>query len=235
MVRPRGRHRQVLAWQFVLTISTETLISHEWKITARFVAIPVDLLRCSCVRWGWSAVTTRLQHILVCCRSADSTGFWTGYIQGKGIKSCGSEIKVHQVITFILSLICGSTKKTLTYKKFHMNSLNKPIPPNWVPLEQQMFLQLVTTLSVYYETRKFVTVFTTARHLSLSWLTPTTPSHLVFLRFILILSSHLRLPVGPFPSDLTNHNLPCTCYMSHPPLPSFHYLTNIFNSRPVNY
>lgn len=85
---------------------------------------------------------------------------------------------------------------------------------NRVPLEQLMFPQLVTTLPTYYETRRFITVITTARHLSLSWLTPTTPSHLMFLTFILVLSSHLCLPVGPFSSGFLTTIYP---YMLHEP------------------
>jgi hypothetical protein len=53
------------------------------------------------------------------------------------------------------------------------------------------------------EPRKFITVFTTARHLSLSWARSiqSTPPHPTSQRFILILSSHLRLglPSGSFP------------------------------------
>ena len=67
-----------------------------------------------------------------------------------------------------------------------------------------------------YGTRKFITVFTCAHHLSLSWTNsiqsplPPTP-----WRSILILSSHIRLglPNGLFPSGFPTRTL-CT------PLPS---------------
>jgi hypothetical protein len=46
----------------------------------------------------------------------------------------------------------------------------------------------------FYGTRRFITSFTTARHLSLSWASSIQPmSHPTPWRSILILSSHLRL------------------------------------------
>jgi hypothetical protein len=55
-----------------------------------------------------------------------------------------------------------------------------------------------------YGTWKFITAFTTARHLSLSWAkrNQSTTSHPISSRFITMLSSHLRLdlPCGLFPT-----------------------------------
>ena len=68
-----------------------------------------------------------------------------------------------------------------------------------------------------FGTRRFITVFTSARHLSLSWAnsiqSPQSPP--TSWRSILILSSHLRLdlPSGLFPSRFPTRTL-CT------PLPS---------------
>jgi hypothetical protein len=47
----------------------------------------------------------------------------------------------------------------------------------------------------FHGNRRFITVFTTARHMALSWTrsTQSTSSQLTYLRLILILSSHLRL------------------------------------------
>ena len=60
-------------------------------------------------------------------------------------------------------------------------------------------LQLGEKCLVFYETGTFVTVLTTARYLSLSWikLTQSTPSNSVSLRTILILSCYLRLGLPP--------------------------------------
>jgi hypothetical protein len=60
---------------------------------------------------------------------------------------------------------------------------------NWLNLE------LIKKFPAFYGTRKFITVLTSARHLSLSWANPIqSPQQLpTSSRSILILSSHLRL------------------------------------------
>jgi hypothetical protein len=66
--------------------------------------------------------------------------------------------------------------------------------------------QLVKKFPAFYGTRKFITAFTTARHLSLYWASSIQSMfHLTSWRSILILSSHLRLglPRGQLPSGLT--------------------------------
>jgi len=71
------------------------------------------------------------------------------------------------------------------------------------PLEANRF-QLVKKFPVFYGTWRFITAFTSARHLSLSWATSiqSIPPHATSWRSILILSSHLRLvlPSGFFSS-----------------------------------
>ena len=73
-----------------------------------------------------------------------------------------------------------------------------------VLLEKITGPQLVKKLSAFYGTRRFITAFKRARHLSLSWassIQSITP-HPTSWRPIFILSSHLRLglPSGLFPS-----------------------------------
>jgi hypothetical protein len=80
-------------------------------------------------------------------------------------------------------------------------------------LEKLVVTQLVKKFPTFYETRRFITVFTRARHWSLSRArsTQSTLSHPTSLRSILI-SSHLRpcLPRGLFPSCfLGTLNLHC--------------------------
>jgi hypothetical protein len=65
-------------------------------------------------------------------------------------------------------------------------------------------LNVLKKFPAFYGTRRFITTFTRARHLSLSWarLIQSMPAHPTSRRSILILSSHLRLglPGGPLPS-----------------------------------
>ena len=71
----------------------------------------------------------------------------------------------------------------------------------------------------YGTTRKFITVLTSARHLSISWANSIqSPQPLsTSWRSILILSSHLRLglPSGLFPSGFPNQNLVHTSPFLH--------------------
>jgi hypothetical protein len=62
-------------------------------------------------------------------------------------------------------------------------------------LQQLTCSQLVKKFPTFYGTRKFITAFTNARHLSLYWASSIQfiPPHPTSWRSILILSSHLRL------------------------------------------
>ena len=78
-------------------------------------------------------------------------------------------------------------------------------PQSRVHLEKLTGFQLVKKFPTYYGTRRFITGFTSDRHLSLSWAISiqSTPAHPTSWRSILILSSHLLLGLrsGLFPSD----------------------------------
>ena len=84
-------------------------------------------------------------------------------------------------------------------------------PCSRVLLETLTVSQLVKKFPVFYVTRRFITAFTSVRHLSLSWASSIQfiPPHPTSWRFILILSSHLRLglPSGLFPSDFPTKTL----------------------------
>jgi hypothetical protein len=90
-------------------------------------------------------------------------------------------------------------------------------PYSTVLLEKLTGLQLVKKFPAFYGTRKFITAFTSARHLSLSWTRSiqSTPLHFTFWRSILLLSSHLRLGFlsNLFPSGFPTKTL-------YTPLPS---------------
>ena len=71
--------------------------------------------------------------------------------------------------------------------------------------------QLVNKFPAFYRTWRFITAFTSAHHLSLSWarVIQSMPKNPTAWRSILILSSHLYLglPSGLFPSGFPNKTL----------------------------
>ena len=88
--------------------------------------------------------------------------------------------------------------------------------------------QLVRKFPAFYGTRRFITTFASALHLSLSSSRAfqSTPHRSTSWRSILILSSHLRLglPNGHLSSGLltkTVYHLSCPPYMLHAPSISF--------------
>jgi hypothetical protein len=78
-------------------------------------------------------------------------------------------------------------------------------------LDKLTGLQLVKKFPAFYWTRRFITAFTIAHHLSLSSASPiqSIPPHPTSWRSILILSSHLRLGLlsGVFPSGFPTKTL----------------------------
>ena len=97
-------------------------------------------------------------------------------------------------------------------------------PCSTVLLEKLTDSQLVNKFPTFYGTRRFITAFTSVRHLSLSWASSiqSTPPYPTSWRSILILSSHLLqgLPSGLFPLGFPTKTLytplfsPHTCHMS---------------------
>jgi hypothetical protein len=83
-------------------------------------------------------------------------------------------------------------------------------PWSRVLLEKLTSLQLFKKYPTFYGNRWFITPFTSARHLYLSWASSiqSIPPHPTSWRSILILSSHLRLglPSGLFPYSITYCN-----------------------------
>ena len=75
-------------------------------------------------------------------------------------------------------------------------------PWNRKLLERPSVYQLVKKFPAFYRTRRFITAYASARHLSLSWACSIQSiPHPIYWRSIVILSSHLRLglPSGLFP------------------------------------
>ena len=80
-----------------------------------------------------------------------------------------------------------------------------------VLLEKLTGLHLVKKFPAFHRTRRFITAFTSVRHVSLSWASSiqSISPHVTSWRSILILSSHPRLglPSGLFPSDFLTKTL----------------------------
>ena len=72
-------------------------------------------------------------------------------------------------------------------------------------------MQLVKKFPAFHGTRRFITALTSVRHLSLTWASPiqSTYPHPTSWRYILILSTHLRLglPSGLFHSGFPTKTL----------------------------
>jgi hypothetical protein len=99
------------------------------------------------------------------------------------------------------------------------------LSPSW-----EAITQLLKNFPIFYGTRRFITVFATALNWSLSWVRSiqSTQPQPISLRYILILSTHLRLglPNGLLPSGFPPISYmhfsppPHSCYVhhsSHPP------------------
>jgi len=105
------------------------------------------------------------------------------------------------------------------YIQLHVLSTITYLLTPWssVLLEKLTCLQLVKKFPAFYGTRRFITALTSARPLSLSWASSiqSTHPHPTSRRYILLLSSHLRLglPSGLLPSGFSTKTL-------YTPLPS---------------
>ena len=93
------------------------------------------------------------------------------------------------------------------------------IPWSRVLLEYITGFQLVKKFLEFYGPRRFITEFTTACHVSISWAgsIQSIHSYPTFWKSILILSPHLHLglPSGLFPSGFPYQNPEYTCTLSH--------------------
>jgi hypothetical protein len=177
-------------------------IKYSWRIFQNLIT------RCSSVSY--------LTHNITCRKC---TGLW-----------------IARIITWIYGEWKGTDKentaayfKVITHGIFWLTYLltySLTYPWSWVLLEKLTGFQLVKKFPEFYGTWKFITAFTSARHLSLSWasLIQSIPAHLTSWRSILILSYHLRLglPCGLFPSGISTTTLytpltsPHTHYKPHP-------------------
>jgi hypothetical protein len=89
---------------------------------------------------------------------------------------------------------------------------------SWVLLERPMVFQQVRIFPTFYGTRRFITAFPSARHLSLLWASSiqSMPSHPTSWMSILISYSYLRLGL---PSGLFLSSFPTKTLYTPPPFP----------------
>ena len=99
-------------------------------------------------------------------------------------------------------------------------------------LEKLTGLQLVKKFPAFHGTRRFITALTSVRHLSLSWTSPIQSiyPHPTSWRYILILSTHLRLGL---PSGLLHSGFPSKTLYT-PSLHLYLYTTHIPSYLPLD-
>ena len=99
-------------------------------------------------------------------------------------------------------------------------------------------MQLVKKFPTFHRTQRFITALTSVRHLSLSWASPIQSiyPHPTSWRYILILSTHLRLglPSGLFPSGFPTKTL-YTVPFPHPYAPYSQPISFFSILSPANY
>jgi hypothetical protein len=107
------------------------------------------------------------------------------------------------------AVLCLYLRPALALQFFPLHGAESFLP------EKLTGLQLVKKFPAFYGNRRFVTAFTNARYLSLSWASPvhTFTSHYLKINVNITFHLHLGLPSGLFPSGFPTKTL-------YTPLPS---------------
>jgi hypothetical protein len=119
-------------------------------------------------------------------------------------------VRRNQICDYYLVKLHVSGKQISSYRG-NVELTYTLTPSSTVLLEKLTSSQLVKKFPAFYGTRRFITAFTSSRHLSLSWVSPiqSIPPHPTSWRSILTLSSHLYLGLhsGLFPSGFPTKTL----------------------------
>jgi hypothetical protein len=120
-----------------------------------------------------------------------------------GCSSCVYMRLLYRCISMGFCLVWNVNTYLLTYLLTYLQT--------WVLLEKLPIVQPLKNFPTFYGTQRFITVFTRALYWSLSWARSIKfiPLHSISLRFILILSTHVRLglPSSLFPSGFPTNIL----------------------------
>jgi len=152
---------------------------------------------CSPVHCALPQVFTCMKRLKLIPQLSDPTSLDTAFLLNVSHESS-------PILSLIIDKVCFSDISSLHI--YERNEVNTYLLTPWcrVLLENLTGLQLVKKFPAFHATQTFITALTSVRHLSLSWTSPIQSiySHPTSWRFILILSTHLRLglPSGPFPS-----------------------------------
>jgi hypothetical protein len=218
-----AKSRLYREWGLLLTLLSVTKRNKRKRIHNRFTNWTWNF---KILSWKCTAVVCWSYRTGTRCHNCPATSL-CGYTKDKWNKSPWAVVQGWE------SARAGSGsggQKSLSYMALNMfkaehNPLTNQLTP-WsrVLLEKLAGRQLVKKFSAFYGTRRFITAFTRARHLSLSCAISiqSMPPHPTSWRSILILSSHLRLGLlsGSFPQvspPKSCMHLSHTCYMPRPP------------------
>ena len=170
----------------------------------------------------WNVILACLTLLLLfcvgCCVGTQICTQWASFVQSA--PKCSDWTIFHRnsfmkICSAVLHNKCRDEQKS----SFNKHSTRKSTyiltylltPCSRVFLEKLTGFQLVKKFPTFYRTWRFITTFTSAHHLSLSWgsLIQSILPHPISWRSSLILSSHLHmsLPNGLFPSGLTTKTL----------------------------
>jgi hypothetical protein len=154
------------------------------------------------------------------------------------LRTSGSLHLLTYILTYIIIYLLIYTL-TYLFTYIHIYLLTYLLT-SWsrVLLEKLTVFQLFKKLPTFYGTRRFITTFISARHLSISWGSSiqSKPPHPTAWRSILMLSYHLRLSSKwslslrfPHQNPAYASPIPHTCHMPRPSYSSrYYHLNNIW-------